>query len=89
MERNKASALRVKGSGYTFLVITKEGKLDIINVSNQETPLLNGDIPLFTVDLWEHAYYLNYKNERNRYLDNFKEIVDFSYANKIFEMVIK
>ncbi|MBQ8472274.1 MAG: superoxide dismutase [Bacilli bacterium] len=85
----KKKALELKGSGYTFLVLKKNNELEIINVSNQETPLLYGYIPLFNVDLWEHAYYINYENERLRYLDNFEKIADFESANKIFESTIK
>ena len=85
----KKKALELKGSGYTFLVLKKNNELEIINVSNQETPLLYGYIPLFNVDLWEHAYYINYENERLRYLDNFEKIADFESASKIFESAIK
>ena len=78
----KNTALKLKGSGYTFLVL-KGNKLDIINLPNQETPLSYGLIPLFTIDMWEHAYYLNYEYDKAKYLDNFFEIADFTYANQI------
>lgn len=76
------TALKLKGSGYTFLV-KKNNEIDIINTTNQDSPLLLGYIPLFNVDMWEHAYYLNYKNNKKDYLDNFFEISNFYYANKI------
>ena len=52
---------------------------------NQDSPLFIQSIPLFTVDLWEHAYYLNVENEKERYLNNFFEIADFTYANALYE----
>lgn len=80
----KESALKVKGSGYTFLVIGNNNTLDIINTKNQDSPLLYGYIPILAIDLWEHAYYINYKNERQRYLDNIINLLNFSYANNIY-----
>lgn len=77
-------ALELKGSGYTFLVMDKNKNIDIINTSNQDNPLLFDLIPLFVVDLWEHAYYINYESYKQNYLDNFFEIANFSYANKIY-----
>lgn len=85
----KSTALKLKGSGYTFLVLNNKGDLDIINVLNQDTPLLFGFIPLFNIDLWEHAYYLNYKNEKKLYLDNFDKIADFTYASEIYNNIFK
>lgn len=85
----KQKALILKGSGYVFLVIKDYGELDIINMPNQDTPLSLGFIPLFNIDLWEHAYYINYENDKSRYIDNFKQIADFTNANKIFNNVIK
>ena len=85
----KKKALSLKGSGYTFLVLNNLGELDIINLTNQVTPLSYGSIPLFTVDMWEHAYYLNYKNEKSNYLDNIFNIADFSMANAIFNEYYK
>lgn len=86
-ETFKANALKLKGSGYTFLVLKSNGELDIINMSNQQTPILLGYIPLFTIDMWEHAYYLNYQNDKTKYLDNFKIISDFTNANKIYNSI--
>lgn len=84
----KNKALELKGSGYTFLIANKEGELDIVNTFNQDTPLTNGDIPLFNIDLWEHAYYLSYQNDKERYIDNFKEIVSFKYAGDLYEKIV-
>ena len=64
-------AKQLVGSGYTFLVSNNRGDLTIVNLVNQETPLSYGLTPIFTIDLWEHAYYLQYKNDRNLYIENF------------------
>lgn len=85
----KQSALNIKGSGYTFLVLNYNGKLAIINLPNQQTPLSINCIPLFTIDMWEHAYYLNYKPDKAKYLDNFKIISDFTYASQIYNSILK
>lgn len=79
---NKANKLI--GSGYTFLVINKNG-LDIINLSNQETPYLYNMIPIMALDLWEHAYYLDYQNDRAKYINNFFQVIDFNLASKLYE----
>lgn len=73
----KESANNLKGSGYTFLVKDKNNKLLIINTSNQDTPYYYGFTPIMGIDLWEHAYYLQYKNNRSLYIDNYFKIVDF------------
>ena len=72
------------GSGFTFLVLN-QNKLDIINLSNQDNPYMYKMIPLLALYLWEHSYYLDYQNNRNYYINNFFQIVDFYEANKIFE----
>ena len=81
--------MSLKGSGYTFLVVTSDGSLDIINLSNQELPQSFGYIPLLNMDMWEHAYYLNYKNEKGNYIDNFLIIADFTNANKLYNSLMK
>ena len=79
------TSLTLKGSGYTFLEVDQIGNLKVQNYINQDSPLFIQSIPLFTVDLWEHAYYLNVENEKERYLNNFFEIADFTYANILYE----
>ncbi len=85
----KEKALSIKGSGYTFLVINNNGNLEIINLPNQQTPLFLGFVPLFTIDMWEHAYYLNYKQDKNKYLDNYKIIADFTNASNIYNNLLR
>ena len=77
------------GSGYTFLVLNKDNNLEIINVANQDTPISYGLVPIMNLDLWEHAYYLDYQNERNTYIDNFFSIIDFNKVSKIYEKEIQ
>ncbi len=77
------------GSGYTFLVLNKDKKLEIINVANQDTPISYGLVPIMNLDLWEHAYYLDYQNERNSYINNFFSIIDFSKVSDIYEKEIQ
>ena len=85
----KEKALSLKGSGYTFLVVDKNKDLLIVNTQNHHAPLLDGYLPLLNIDLWEHAYYINYENDKSRYIDNYKEIIDFDYANQVYEKIMK
>lgn len=85
LEEFKRQTKILVGSGYTFLVINKEKKLEIVNFSNQETPYSYGLIPIMTIDLWEHAYYLKYKNDRDKYIDAFFKIIDFNKVNNQYE----
>lgn len=70
------------GSGYTFLVLNKDGNLEIINTSNQDTPYSYDLKPIMALDLWEHAYYLDYQNRRPDYIEAFFSIVDFNKINE-------
>lgn len=81
----KDKALSLKGSGYTFLVL-KDNNLEIINLFNQDNPYNYSYIPIIGLDMWEHAYYLNYKNNKDLYIDNFFEIINFGFINSLFEM---
>lgn len=80
----KKKALSLKGSGYTYLVFYRD-ELNIVNLYNQENPYYFGMIPLIALDMWEHAYYINYENKKDIYIDNFFEIMDFKYANSLFQ----
>lgn len=79
------NALSVVGSGWTFLVLNKDKKLQIINTSNQETPYLYGFTPIIGLDLWEHSYYLDYQNNKNQYIDNFFLLLDFDRIENLYE----
>ena len=77
-------ASKLVGSGYTFLVLNNR-KFDIVNMPNQEVPYTYGMVPLLALDLWEHAYYLKYKNNRDLYINNFFSIINFDKAQEIYE----
>jgi len=71
-------ALKTFGSGWAWLVKKSDGSLDIISTSNAETPLTDSSVtPLLTCDVWEHAYYIDYRNARAKYLENFWRVVDW------------
>jgi Fe-Mn family superoxide dismutase len=72
------SAASVFGSGYTYLVTNSRGELRIINTANQDTPLMSGYTPIILLDVWEHAYYLDYQNRRPEYIGFFWKVVKFS-----------
>lgn len=73
------------GSGWTWLVKTPEGKLEIVNTSNAATPLTTENTPLLTCDVWEHAYYIDYRNARPNYLSAFWELINWDFVTKNLE----
>ena len=78
------SAIGNFGSSWTWLVKKPDGSLDIVNTSNAATPLTTGDTPLITCDLWEHAYYIDYRNRRPDYLGAFWSLVNWDFASRNF-----
>jgi Fe-Mn family superoxide dismutase len=78
------SAVNNFGSGWTWLVNAKsDGALSIVNTSNAATPLTNANVtPLLTVDIWEHAYYIDYRNARPHYLEAFWNLVNWDFASR-------
>jgi Fe-Mn family superoxide dismutase len=76
------SAIGNFGSGWTWLVKKSDGSLDIVNTSNAATPLTGNDKPLLTCDVWEHAYYIDYRNRRPDYLGAFWNLVNWGFAAK-------
>ncbi len=71
------------GSGWTWLVKNSDGSVAIVNTSNAETPLTDSSVtPLLTVDVWEHAYYIDYRNARPKYMDAFWALVNWDFVNK-------
>lgn len=68
------------GSGWTWLVKKADGSVAIVNTSNAATPVSGADKPLLTVDVWEHAYYIDYRNARVKYLEEFWTLVNWSFV---------
>lgn len=77
-------ALNLVGSGYTFLVMDESGKLQIINTSNEDTPYSYGFIPIIVLDLWEHSYYLKYTTNKEAYINNWFNLLDFKKINDLY-----
>ena len=77
--KNLFSEIAIKhfGSGWAWLVITSDKKLKVYSLPNQDSPLMNGDIPIMGLDVWEHAYYLKYQNRRNEYVEAWWNIVNW------------
>ena len=72
------------GSGWTWLVKKGDGAIEIVNTSNAGNPMTDGMTPLLTCDVWEHAYYIDYRNARPKYLEAFWNVVNWTYVGKNF-----
>lgn len=79
------SAVGNFGSGWTWLVV-RSGGVDIVNTDDADNPLTKGDEPLLTIDVWEHAYYIDYRNERPKFVEAFlKNLVNWDFAARNYE----
>ncbi len=89
----KAGATRF-GSGWAWLVVNKAGELEVVSTANQDSPLMGKAVagaegtPVLGVDVWEHAYYLNYQNRRPDYLKAFWNVVNWDQAGKNYEAAL-
>ncbi len=79
-EKLTAAAITQFGSGWAWLVKNPDGSLAVEQTSNAATPLKDGKKPLLTVDVWEHAYYIDYRNARPAYLEAFWKLVNWDFA---------
>ncbi len=83
-EFSTAAATRF-GSGWAWLVVDENGQLEILSTANQDTPLSQGKTPILGLDVWEHAYYLNYQNKRPDYIDAFFNVINWLKVNELYE----
>jgi superoxide dismutase, Fe-Mn family len=72
------------GSGWTWLVKNAGDELEIMNTSNADNPLTKNLTALLTCDVWEHAYYIDYRNDRAKYLENYWQLINWDFATKNF-----
>lgn len=84
-EKFTAAATGRFGSGWAWLVVNKEGKLEVTSTANQDTPISEGKQPILGLDVWEHAYYLNYRNVRPNYIKAFFEIINWKKVDELYK----
>ena len=78
------AGMTIFGSGWAWLVI-KDNKLEVIKTPNQDSPLMDGKIPLLGIDMWEHAFYILRQNRKNEYIDAFWHVINWHQVNKNYE----
>jgi Fe-Mn family superoxide dismutase len=83
----KAAAMGRFGSGWAWLSVEAEGNFIVMSTANQDNPAMSGQIPLLGLDVWEHAYYLNYQNRRADYVDAWWDVVDWDEIEKNYDLV--
>ncbi len=79
-ERFSQTAVGTFGSGWAWLVRRPDGSLDVVSTSNAGNPMTEGATPLLTCDVWEHAYYIDYRNQRPKYVENFWNLVNWDFV---------
>ncbi len=84
-EKFSASAVGNFGSGWTWLVKKSDGSLEIVNTSNAGCPIREGLHALLTIDVWEHAYYIDYRNARPKYVEAFWNLVNWKFAEENYK----
>ncbi len=77
------------GSGWAFLVVNKSKELEIVQYANQNSPLSDGKTPILAIDVWEHAYYLNYQNKRADYVNAIWNIFNWKVIEKLYNKAVK
>ena len=78
------TATALFGSGWTWLVKNRSGNLEIMSTSNAHLPMKESKVALFTCDVWEHAYYIDYRNVRPTYIEHFWQLVNWKFAEQNF-----
>ena len=73
------------GSGWAWLTVDTDGSLSVISTANQDSPVMDGILPILGLDVWEHAYYLNYQNRRPDYINAFWHVVNWNHVAEFYE----
>ena len=76
------------GSGWAWLVLNTDGKLEVLSTANQDSPLMNVQTPLLGIDVWEHAYYLNYQNRRPDYIQAWFEVINWAKVDELYAQAV-
>lgn len=84
-EEFTSAAVNHFGSGWAWLVLDEDQKLAIITTHDADTPIRHGQVPLLTCDVWEHAYYIDYRNKRPDYLKGFWNVVNWRFVSEQYE----
>ncbi len=84
MKKFSNAATALFGSGWAWLASDAGGKLEIMPLGNADTPLKHGKTPILTLDVWEHAYYIDYRNERPRFIEQFKDYIHWDFVEKCY-----
>lgn len=85
VEKFTTAATTRFGSGWAWLVVDGEKKLQVYSTANQDSPLMDHHVPILGLDVWEHAYYLNYQNRRPDYIKAFWTVVNWSFVEQQYE----
>lgn len=88
VEAFSAAAATRFGSGWAWLVVNKEGKLEVTSTANQDNPILEGKTAILGLDVWEHAYYLNYQNRRPDYIKEFFRVINWAVVAEKYEKAV-
>lgn len=81
-EQFSTTAVKLFGSGWAWLALNEQNKLEILPMKDAATPLTEGKKPILTLDVWEHAYYIDYRNARPKFVEAFWDIVNWDFANQ-------
>lgn len=84
VEKFNTAATTRFGSGWAWLVVKPNGELAVYSTANQDSPLMDGDQPILGLDVWEHAYYLNYQNRRPDYVKAFWSLVNWDFVERLY-----